>query len=221
MTTPDPDPTTAPVADPSAESATLPMAPHDAEQRAERHAACCATYDATPEAKAKRATRDATPEAKAKRTTHDAARAKERRPYFATYDAARAGTVSTRNAARRDIINANAKARELANPALSKARKLFSSSRHRGASGTGLPIDLEILRLWYPNRCAYCHASLPDDRVTWDHVTPVSREGTNDPGNLVPACGSCNGRKGAKTPAEWLGAYDFPPPIYARPTAAA
>jgi len=48
------------------------------------------------------------------------------------------------------------------------------------------------------DRCAYCggHAT------TIDHVLPRSRGGKNSWLNTVAACGSCNQRKGDRTPAE-------------------
>ena len=48
--------------------------------------------------------------------------------------------------------------------------------------------------------CIYCGSS---DRLTLDHLTPLSRRGTNHPDNLVSACGPCNTRKAQKP---W---YDF------------
>lgn len=39
---------------------------------------------------------------------------------------------------------------------------------------------------------------------TIDHVVPLSRGGSNDIANLVPACEGCNRKKGAQTPLEWL-----------------
>jgi hypothetical protein len=47
--------------------------------------------------------------------------------------------------------------------------------------------------------CAYC----PAPAGSWDHVIPVSRGGTDDRENLVPACIRCNTSKHAKTPEEW------------------
>lgn len=38
-----------------------------------------------------------------------------------------------------------------------------------------------------------------------DHMVPVSRGGSNDPGNLQLLCRSCNDSKGTKTPEEWYG----------------
>lgn len=49
--------------------------------------------------------------------------------------------------------------------------------------------------------CAYCGA---EDKLTIDHVVPISRGGLDAPDNVVPACKSCNSSKGAKTLDEWL-----------------
>lgn len=48
-------------------------------------------------------------------------------------------------------------------------------------------------------RCAYC--GRPGAR-TVDHVFPKSRGGDESYGNLVAACGDCNGRKADRTPEE-------------------
>ena len=47
--------------------------------------------------------------------------------------------------------------------------------------------------------CIYCGK----DPKRWDHFHPVSRGGDTVPGNLVPACGSCDDSKGKKTLVEW------------------
>jgi 5-methylcytosine-specific restriction endonuclease McrA len=46
--------------------------------------------------------------------------------------------------------------------------------------------------------CQYCGGTA----TTLDHVMPVSRGGAWSWNNLVAACGRCNAKKGAKTPAE-------------------
>lgn len=48
--------------------------------------------------------------------------------------------------------------------------------------------------------CAYCG----DDPVTFDHVVPRSKGGTDDPENLVPACRPCNASKSDKPLDEWI-----------------
>lgn len=50
----------------------------------------------------------------------------------------------------------------------------------------------------YGNRCAYC--GLRSQRLTQDHVIPVSKGGGYTPDNIVPACQSCNSRKRAGPP---------------------
>lgn len=48
--------------------------------------------------------------------------------------------------------------------------------------------------------CTYCGSS---ERITVDHVIPLSRGGLHSIGNLTPACLSCNASKGAQTVMEW------------------
>jgi hypothetical protein len=50
--------------------------------------------------------------------------------------------------------------------------------------------------------CQYCGER--GERLECDHVIPVSRNGSNDPENLVTACKPCNRSKRDKTPEEWL-----------------
>lgn len=48
--------------------------------------------------------------------------------------------------------------------------------------------------------CAYCGKLA----TTSDHFIPVSRGGKSEPGNLIPACISCNSKKGDSDPLLWL-----------------
>jgi len=62
----------------------------------------------------------------------------------------------------------------------------------------------EVIRLWMAagKRCSYCDTAMsgqPDP----DHVTPISRGGRNDIGNIVPCCRSCNADKCDMTLDEW------------------
>lgn len=53
-------------------------------------------------------------------------------------------------------------------------------------------------------RCAYCHERF--DKLTPDHIHPISRGGSNDITNIIPACLSCNASKQDRTPLEYLAA---------------
>jgi 5-methylcytosine-specific restriction endonuclease McrA len=48
--------------------------------------------------------------------------------------------------------------------------------------------------------CAYCGAPAG----TLDHVIPVSTGGKSEPGNLVPACATCNSKKKDSDPRPWI-----------------
>lgn len=47
-------------------------------------------------------------------------------------------------------------------------------------------------------KCQYCGRSAPEVLLHVDHITPVSKGGTNDILNLVTACADCNLGKGAR-----------------------
>jgi 5-methylcytosine-specific restriction endonuclease McrA len=53
--------------------------------------------------------------------------------------------------------------------------------------------DWHGIKAAYRHRCAYCHRRRP---LTIDHVVPLSRGGAHTAANVVPACQSCNSRKG-------------------------
>ncbi len=65
-------------------------------------------------------------------------------------------------------------------PAVTR-RKLFQRDRHT---------------------CAYCSQRFADRDLQCEHIVPASRGGPWSWMNLVAACGACNGRKAARTPAE-------------------
>ena len=48
--------------------------------------------------------------------------------------------------------------------------------------------------------CRYCGAKAPEVKITVDHVVPVALGGTDEPSNLVAACGDCNGGKTSSSP---------------------
>lgn len=48
--------------------------------------------------------------------------------------------------------------------------------------------------------CRYCGGTAPDVKLTVDHVIPVALGGSDEPANLVTACGPCNGGKASIAP---------------------
>lgn len=83
-------------------------------------------------------------------------------------------------------------------PTFRHMRQQRTSARRRGVDA--VPLDgQEFLLYQFNGRCAYC----PATATTWDHIVPVSAGGKTVPGNILPACLSCNSRKGA------LDIFDF------------
>lgn len=61
---------------------------------------------------------------------------------------------------------------------------------------------------WWQNKiqnafCYYCDISLGKDKVTMDHIVPISRGGKTTKGNVVISCKECNNKKKYYTPIEW------------------
>jgi hypothetical protein len=48
--------------------------------------------------------------------------------------------------------------------------------------------------------CYYCGRKPPEVKLTVDHVVPVALGGTDEPSNLVSACGDCNSGKTSSSP---------------------
>ena len=58
------------------------------------------------------------------------------------------------------------------------------------------------------NKCHYCGEK---KALTIDHDIPLSLGGSDDITNILPACRSCNAKKGLKTAAEYLASLRQPP----------
>jgi 5-methylcytosine-specific restriction endonuclease McrA len=80
-----------------------------------------------------------------------------------------------------------------------------SVSLDRGEASLGNPFYYRAVRAYledrYRHRCAYCRVDFETLQI--DHVTPVSRGGSDAIGNLVLACVPCNKSKGTQTAAEF------------------
>lgn len=74
--------------------------------------------------------------------------------------------------------------------------------RKRAAEGYHSWQEWESLVADYSGLCAYCSTAPAESR---DHVIPISRGGSNNIENILPACLTCNKTKNARTVEEWHG----------------
>lgn len=59
--------------------------------------------------------------------------------------------------------------------------------------------------VFFGGECAYCGRTMhKGERLTRDHLEPVSLGGATTQDNIVPACASCNASKGASEWREWF-----------------
>jgi len=99
-------------------------------------------------------------------------------------------------------VKAWSKAWKAANP----ERKQYLENRRRARkAGNGGSHTLAERRERFArlgNVCYYCGEA---KTLTVDHAVPLSRGGTDDIANVLPACRSCNSRKNKQTAAEYFG----------------
>ena len=81
-------------------------------------------------------------------------------------------------------------------------RYLAHQRRHRArkaaAQGNLTAAEWESIKAAYSHACAYCRRG--DVKLTQDHVLPLVGGGAHAIGNVVPACRSCNSKKGHRAP---------------------
>lgn len=87
------------------------------------------------------------------------------------------------------------------NPERTRAARRRRRAAVAGASGSHTEAQWRARAAFYGWRCRYCGAELDASTATRDHVIPLSRGGSDWASNLVPACGPCNSRKGARRAA--------------------
>lgn len=64
--------------------------------------------------------------------------------------------------------------------------------------------------IFFQGECAYCGGTpRKGQRLTRDHLDPISNGGRTIQSNIVPACSSCNSSKGATEWREWYMAQPF------------
>lgn len=86
-----------------------------------------------------------------------------------------------------------------------KANNAVRKSRKRASGGKMTSREWREILNYFNYCCAYCLRHSDEvGRLELDHMMPVSRGGTADASNMVPACRSCNSSKLNRTPMEFL-----------------
>lgn len=81
-----------------------------------------------------------------------------------------------------------------AHPEIAYAARERRRAREAGATVNDLTRNQwRAIREAFGHRCAYCGEHF--ERLTMDHVIPLSKGGSHTAENVVPACRSCNCRK--------------------------
>lgn len=72
-------------------------------------------------------------------------------------------------------------------------------ARKRGLAPLS-PDGAEAIAELFEGLCAYCECAA----TSWDHLHPVAGGGKTEPGNIVPACASCNSSKKDRDVFDWM-----------------
>lgn len=84
-----------------------------------------------------------------------------------------------------------------------RARKRRASLQRVGVVNEHLRYREALLKA-QRNRCYFCKNQITIDSIEIDHLTPISRGGTNEYSNLAGCCAGCNKAKATRTEAEFI-----------------
>jgi 5-methylcytosine-specific restriction endonuclease McrA len=95
------------------------------------------------------------------------------------------------------------KARHREYASKNKERRCLIEAKRRALKKNAPIADLTMpqwraIKDHYGHKCVYCNRK--SQRLTQDHITPLSKGGTHTFANIVPACRSCNSKKGNRAP---------------------
>jgi 5-methylcytosine-specific restriction endonuclease McrA len=103
--------------------------------------------------------------------------------------------ISSAKVKHRAELRAAAQAWRDAHPELARAKYLRRHARRRGAPIRDLTAaQWQAIKDHFDHCCVYCGRHM--QRLTQDHIIPLSKGGSHTMSNIVPACQSCNSRKG-------------------------
>ena len=91
-----------------------------------------------------------------------------------------------------------------AHPEQRAARLRNYRARQKGNGGSHTAADIQVQFVHQKGRCFWCKKKV-GKKYHVDHVTPLSKGGSNGPENLVVACEACNLTKAAKHPMDFAG----------------
>lgn len=96
-------------------------------------------------------------------------------------------------------VIAKTRAWNIKNP---ESKRISEQKRRSAKIGNGVfkISKKEILKI-ISSACVACGSY---DKITMDHIIPLSRGGTHSIGNLQPLCFSCNASKNNRTMTEWV-----------------
>jgi 5-methylcytosine-specific restriction endonuclease McrA len=85
-----------------------------------------------------------------------------------------------------------------------RAARQRRRARLKDGASPGVPAEVFLKKCEESEgRCWYCLAKC--NELQREHVVPIARGGRDEPGNVVPACPSCNMSKNARLLSEWIG----------------
>jgi 5-methylcytosine-specific restriction endonuclease McrA len=90
-----------------------------------------------------------------------------------------------------------------ANPDKLAARGARRRARERNAEGVYTAMDVQRIYATQKGKCACCQKNVGNDYHV-DHIQPLSKGGNNWPTNLQILCPTCNVRKSARDPIEFM-----------------
>jgi len=90
------------------------------------------------------------------------------------------------------------------NPRKARESQRLSNQMRRNASGSFSTNDMHDIRRMQKSCCAYCKKHLKFHQECIDHIIALANGGTHNRCNLQILCRSCNSRKWARDPIEFV-----------------
>jgi 5-methylcytosine-specific restriction endonuclease McrA len=108
------------------------------------------------------------------------------------------------NIANRERYNANMRGWRAKNKdKVAEQNRNIKAKRRKAERLTVTKKDWNKLVAYYRGCCAYCGAK---EKMTMEHIVPISRGGRHSIGNLLPVCMTCNVKKNYRFIVEWKAA---------------